>query len=302
MRLTYNELLFLSEQAILAAQKALTIICKSANKKIEVDAKVAGESLSSQVVTQVDTQCETAIIETLNLSMRRFDLGLLTEERTDDGSRLEKDYFWCVDPLDGTLSFIEGKPGYSVSIALVSRSGTPIIGVVCDPVTHATYSAIKDFGAFKNGMPWRVADKPYSSTCPLTLVCDPLLDQKSIYTSILSYCDQVSRDIGLDGLKVLQGGGAVMNTVWVLENAPAVYFKLPKPQTGGGSCWDFAATSCIFSELAVPATDYFGSELRLNCAKTTFMNERGVVYCSDAALLKEISVQSLGHFSENPEH
>ena len=56
--------------------------------------------------------------------------------------RLELNYFWCIDPLDGTLPFIEGKVGYAVSIGLVSRDGTPLIGVVCDPY-HQTLSSHK---------------------------------------------------------------------------------------------------------------------------------------------------------------
>ena len=51
---------------------------------------------------------------------------VLTEETEDDGGRLRADYFWCVDPLDGTLPFIEGRPGSAVSIALIARDGTPV--------------------------------------------------------------------------------------------------------------------------------------------------------------------------------
>ena len=63
---------------------------------------------------------------------QKYDFGILTEETPDNGSRLVKDYFWCVDPLDGTLPFTEGTPGYSVSIALVSKSGRITSYNVCD--------------------------------------------------------------------------------------------------------------------------------------------------------------------------
>ena len=53
----------------------------------------------------------------LELSLRDYALALLTEESADDGSQFCQDYFWCIDPLDGTLPFIRGLPGYAVSIS-----------------------------------------------------------------------------------------------------------------------------------------------------------------------------------------
>jgi fructose-1,6-bisphosphatase/inositol monophosphatase family enzyme len=64
---------------------------------------------------------QAAVLEVLAPTFKAYDLGLLTEELADDGSRFEKDYFWSIDPLDGTLPFTQGKPGYAVSIALVRR-------------------------------------------------------------------------------------------------------------------------------------------------------------------------------------
>jgi 3'-phosphoadenosine 5'-phosphosulfate (PAPS) 3'-phosphatase len=84
-----------------------------------------------------------------------FELGLLTEEMTDDKSRFENDYFWCVDPLDGTLSFIESTHGYSISIALVAKDGIPVLGVIFDPLKNILYHAIKDRGVFKNNEIWK---------------------------------------------------------------------------------------------------------------------------------------------------
>ncbi len=40
--------------------------------------------------------------------------------------------------MDGTLAFINGHPGFAVSIALVAQDGTPQIGVVYDPSTNNT--------------------------------------------------------------------------------------------------------------------------------------------------------------------
>ena len=79
-----------------------------------------------------------------------------------------------------------------------------------------------------------------------------------------------------------------MNALHVLENSPACYFKFPKPEEGGGSVWDFAATAAIFNECGAAASDFHGEALELNRADSTFMNHRGVLFAPDAALAEEI--------------
>jgi fructose-1,6-bisphosphatase/inositol monophosphatase family enzyme len=118
--------------------------------------KKAGNTQASQVLTAVDRACETVILSYLLPTCTTFNIGLLSEETEDDKSRFEKDFFWCIDPMDGTLAFINKHPGFSVAIALVSKDGTPQIGVVLDPSTNNLYYAIKDKGAFKNGKPWQL--------------------------------------------------------------------------------------------------------------------------------------------------
>ena len=109
-----------------------------------------GNTLASQVVTEVDLDSQRLILGLLEESMVGFSLGLLAEESDDNSSRFETEAFWCIDPLDGTLPFIEGAPDYSVSIALVSREGEPLVGVVRDPVEEVTYHAYRQGGTFMN--------------------------------------------------------------------------------------------------------------------------------------------------------
>ena len=75
-----------------------------------------------------------------------------------------------------------------------------------------------------------------------------------------------------------------MNACWVLERPAACHFKFAKPQAGGGSLWDYAATACLFQEAGAAVSDVYGDPLDLNRADSTFMNHRGAVYASDAEL------------------
>ena len=149
MTLTDSDLSDLLSLAITAAERAGAHIQSMVGRHGETKSKVAGGTPASQVVTDVDFHAQRLILDTLRNSIEQFQLGLLTEECEDDSSRFECDYFWCIDPLDGTLPFVEGSPGYSVSIALVSREGKPVIGVIRDPVNGETFHALGGLGAFK---------------------------------------------------------------------------------------------------------------------------------------------------------
>jgi len=284
MKLSQNDLFLLSQCAISAAFQAGQIINQFSNSEIKVKIKQGGETLASQVVTEVDHLSQALILKILTPTCKQFDLALLTEESPDDHQRLEKDFFWCIDPLDGTLPFTESTPGYSVSIALVSRQGIPYIGVVYDPVKQTLYHAIKGQGAFRNSSPWQLP-VPDKTKQELTFITDRSFTQHKHYSKVINQLNT----LGYGKLKVIQHGGASMNALWVMEQSPACYFKFPKIEKGGGSLWDFAATACIFNESNALASDIYGQALDLNRVDSTFMNHKGIIYATEPKLAKQIS-------------
>ncbi len=291
MMLSPKDLEELADVAIAAATEASQMIAVS--RPVEVELKDDGVSLASQVVTEIDRRAEAIILEAIVPTLDRFDLGLLSEEQPDDRSRLSKDYFWCIDPLDGTLPFIEGRPGYSVSIGLVGRDGTPHIGVVHDPVHGTLRHAITSAGAFRNGHRWRIQANVEGGGETLTMFADRSFLKRDDHDDIVKALEQVARDRDLTGLHVEVTRGGVMNACEVLDNAPACYFKFPG-LAGGGSLWDFAATACIFTELGAIATDIHGNALDLNRTDSTEMNHRGVIFASDEAIATRIGALSRG--------
>jgi fructose-1,6-bisphosphatase/inositol monophosphatase family enzyme len=244
-----NELL---EVAKLAALRAHDIIGNNEGKTFAVNIKESEKSIQAQVVTEIDLAADKAISEALASSRDKYNIGLLTEESVDDSSRFECDYFWCVDPLDGTYFYSSGQDGYATSIALVSKKGEAILGVVNCPRTNDLYYAIKGQGAFKNDNLLKISNKNSSVT---------IVDDKS--------------------------AGAVMNCLKTIECAPAIYAKAPKESQGGGSLWDFAACSIIQSESGGVNGDYTGRPLNLNRANT-YLNHCGVCFASSAELVENI--------------
>lgn len=268
------DLHLLTDIAIKAALSAGKIIQNHMNDDVTVNIKKGGESYASQVVTAVDKACETVILSHLLPSCKEFDIALLSEETEDDGSRFKEDYFWCIDPMDGTLAFINKQPGFSVSISLIAKDGTPNIGVVFDPSTNTLYHAIKGNGAYKNGSPWEIKHKNNH----LTYVADQKLQDTTDAAEIKKVLHETIEKLRLNGLKEIAGAGSVLNAILVVENGPACMFKFPKKENGGGSIWDFAATACIYQELGLPATNFEGGRLDLNRKKDTFMNQEGVFF------------------------
>lgn len=270
------DLIQLSEIAVKAALAAGKIIQQHKDDDIAVTQKQGGASYASQVVTAVDKACESAILSYLLPTCEAFDLALLSEETEDDGSRFRKDYFWCIDPMDGTLAFINKHPGYSVAIALVAKDGTPQLGVVFDPSSGTLYQAVKGKGAYKNGRPWAI--EPTSDY--LAYVTDRKLRDTPRAVEIERLLKGYAAQLNASGIKEISGAGAVLSAIRVLENGPACMLKLPKKEKGGGSIWDFAATACIYQELGLPATNFEGGKLDLNRKGSTFMNHQGVFYAN----------------------
>lgn len=278
------DLQLLAESAVVAARTAGRIISRYSNQEIEVEHKDGGHTYASQVVTEVDRKAQDAILEILNPSCDEYDFALLTEESEDDHSRFQKDYFWCIDPLDGTLPFTKKETGYSVSIALVSKSGKSQIGVVYDPVHDVLWEAAVGSGVKINNQPWIMN----SNSDVLTFTYDRSFEKHPERQRVLDELNLYAQAIGLTKVHATQYGGAVINACHALESSPGCHFKFAKPEEGGGSIWDYAATACLFEQAGAFVSDVHGDVLDLNRPDSTFMNHRGAVYATDASLASKI--------------
>ena len=102
------------------------------------------------------TNADLAADELLTRRLRtaRPDYGWLSEETVDDADRLSRKRLFVVDPIDGTRAFLNDRPWWAVSIAVV-EDRRPIAGVVFAPQLDETYAAMAGEGATLNGWPIR---------------------------------------------------------------------------------------------------------------------------------------------------
>ena len=104
------------------------------------------KSTAIDIVTQMDKKAEAFIVASL-LAARPGD-GMIGEE----GAAIESTsgITWVIDPLDGTVNYFYGLPGWNVSIAAKDKDGS-VVGVVAAPTINSTWWASRGGGAFYNG-------------------------------------------------------------------------------------------------------------------------------------------------------
>lgn len=287
-RLSLEQLQMLCNTAIQAAQEAGQWIEKFDRRNLQRLFKDVGSSDASQLVTEVDVRSEEIIRQRLQKISERLNIAFVGEESSLSNSslsnlgnaseRFEKSYFWCVDPLDGTLAYAEGRSGYAVSIALVDRSGKPLIGVVYDPARQVLIHAIEGQGSYRDLIPFSQIKHTSKS---LVVYADASFKIHAKYKSAVSTLERCAQTLCLDGVTFVYGSGAVKNACHALDSNQACYLKLPKKEDGGGSIWDFAATACIAHEAGGWASNIHGQPLALNRRDSTFMNHEGVIFTSN---------------------
>ena len=278
----------LCDAAMQAARAAGQFVQSTDRSKLQRHFKDAGSSAASQLVTEVDVRSEAIIRGCLQAHSEQWDIAFVGEESSQSvpgviPERLRKPYYWCVDPLDGTLPFVEGGRGYAVSIALLDQSGLPLIGVVYDPVDATLLHAVKGQGAYRDQVP---ITRGTSGATSLMVFADASLKAHEHYADLLATLEGCAQDSGLAGTELVYGGAAVKNACQVLDYRAACYLKLPKPEQGGGSIWDFAATVCIVGEAGGWVSNIHGQALELNRRDSTFMNDQGVVYASNERIAR----------------
>ncbi|HEX7959564.1 MAG TPA: 3'(2'),5'-bisphosphate nucleotidase CysQ [Terriglobales bacterium] len=196
--------------------------------------KVAVKS-GSDPITDADRLSDDFLREALP---RLEAAGWLSEETSDDTSRLHRELVWVVDPLDGTKEFIERIPQYSVAIALI-QDGYPILGVIHNPATKATFSAERGMGAWHDGKRLWVAEG-----------------------SVL-----------LASRTEMKAGEFAPFSAWRVESMGSIALKLAQVAAGRAGVtlsrgpkweWDVCAGALLVSEAGGTVLDIWGSELRFN--------------------------------------
>ena len=125
------------------------------------------EKSRKNLVTEADVSAQDAIFRIIH--DKYPDHSFLGEEDLDV-ENAESDFWWIIDPLDGTTNYVHQFPYYCVSIAL-EYQGELTIGVIFDPTRDELFTAVRGEGAFLNDE--RIytsnADQLYDAMCVASL-------------------------------------------------------------------------------------------------------------------------------------
>ena len=123
-----------------------TIIRRRFRQKINVEIKD-----DNSPVSDADRETESEMRRLIGAAFPAH--GVIGEEYGAD--RPDAEFVWVLDPIDGTTSFITGRPLFGTLIALC-RNGTPVLGIIDHPAINERWVGAAGQPTRFNGAPVRV--------------------------------------------------------------------------------------------------------------------------------------------------
>jgi myo-inositol-1(or 4)-monophosphatase len=210
--------------------------------------EIESKSTAIDIATQMDKKAEKFIMESLLAA--RPDDGIIGEE----GSSVESKsgITWVIDPLDGTVNYFYGLPGWNVSIAAKDNDGS-VVGVVTAPTINSTWWATRGGGAFYNG---------HQIHCN-----DPIALDRSLIATGFQY-DVSHRISQLEDFSKLvpivrdlrRNGAAAVDLCHVAMGALDGYYE------AGLKEWDWAAGALVATEAGATFKHYGQGPMRISMA------------------------------------
>ncbi|QMU97366.1 inositol monophosphatase [Microbacterium esteraromaticum] len=204
-------------------------------RRSEGVALAATKSTLADIVTEADREVEQLIRD--RLRAERPDDGFLGEET--GAERGSSGFTWIVDPIDGTVNYAYGIPGYSVSIAVVEGEPDPerwqgVAAAVCAPALGELFTAVRGGGAWLDGSRLAVSgETPAGALLGTGFGYDPLTHDGDIAT--VRRVMTIARDLR-------RMGSAAIDLAYLAAGRLDGFFER------GLNAWDFAAGALLVQE------------------------------------------------------
>lgn len=172
---------------------------------------------------------------------------ILSEEDPAPTTRAE--YVWMIDPLDGTTNYARRIPIFSVSLAL-TRRGSPIMGIVVDPMRRECFFAERGRGAYLNGVRIHASRRAHlaEAVVGFELARDPALRARGFHLF-----ERLARQATTARI----GGSAALSLCYIGAGRLDTYLQLTLQP------WDVAAGILIAREGGGKVTHFDGSPATL---------------------------------------
>ncbi len=196
----------------------------------------------NDLVSYVDKTAEQRLVEGLSLVFPKA--TFITEEGTTENKISE--YYWIIDPLDGTTNFLHGVPHFAISVALV-HNNEPIVGIIQDVMRSESYFAVTQQGAFLNDTTIKVSQSKS--------ILESVLGMGFPYSQYTSM-DKVAKSLeyflyNARGLRRM--GAAALDLAYVAAGRLDGFYEVNL------KAWDVAAGICLVKEAGGVVQDFYGA-------------------------------------------
>lgn len=237
------------------AKEAAIEAGKIVKKYYQSELTLQGKGHYANFATKADLESEAKVIEVIKASFP--DHNIIAEEG-GGGVNNDSEYTWAIDPIDGTIPFVDGIPFFGVSVGLL-KDKQPYVGVINMVATGELFWAEEGKGAFKNGE--KISVRQENS-----------LEQSTIALEL----GHVDRDE-----KIQKHFSPIVGKIryaYVLGSAVRSFTLIAEGKLDGAFIsayiWDFAAGVILVSEAGGKVTDQNGHapDYTLNHFKLIFSN------------------------------
>ncbi len=214
-------------------------------ENLQVSTKGPGDFVSS-----ADKRTEKILVE--ELQKAHPDYGIITEE-TGIINKSNTENKWVIDPIDGTMNFLNGIPQFAISVGYEEK-GEIICGVIFNPIMNEMFIAEKGNGAYLNNSRIRVSKKKKLKDA--LLVTGGPKGASKIKNKIFSEYVNVSNNVS----NVRKFGSAALDMAYVASGRFDGYWQREL------NYWDIAAGIIIIKE-AGGFVDFFEEDKNLPLKK-----------------------------------
>lgn len=223
--------------------------------------EVVGELKQDRTwVTEADREIERYLVGQVKAAFPGH--AILGEESGRHAGSAE--YLWAIDPIDGTQSFMQGLPGWSISLGLIHK-GQPALGFVAIPTTDDYYWVDPEGVARCNG-------KPISVRQSATI-------DKSDWVALTSRSHQ-SFTITFPGK--VRGFGSIATHLCYVARDAAIATLLGGE--GRGGLWDIAAGVAILRAAGGDVFTFDGAPLQAADLAGSDFVEPHLIACAPAVV------------------
>ena len=223
--------------------KELIDIVREASKLMLNDFEISQKDGFSNIVTSSDIAVQEFLCERLATLLPGS--GFICEE--EDINDASHEYTWIIDPIDGTANYSRGIGQCAICVGLRHNDHMEM-SVVYLPRTNELFQAERGKGAFLNGKPIHVSDRPFQNG----IMCTALAVYHKEYAKV---CSDIICDTFMQCNDIRRFGAAAPALCYLAMGRCELYFEyLLSP-------WDYAAASLILTEAGGCLSDLHGQPL-----------------------------------------